>query len=301
MKKIIKDFKKNKLLYIMILPVIIYYIIFHYIPMIGILMAFQNYSPFKGFFRSEWIGFKNFIDFFSSIYFWRVLRNTFLLSFYNLIFGFPVPIIFALLLNEIRISYFRRFISTVSYMPYFVSLVVIAGIIIDFTSSDGIITQTLHTLFGIDETNLLGKPEFFRSIYVVSEIWQYFGFSSIIYLAALTSIDPELYEAAMVDGAGRFKQIWYISLPHILNVAIPLLILRIGTLLFVGHEKILLLYSPVTYETADVISTYVYRKGLQEFNYGYSTAVGLFNSIVNFILLIIANKLSRKYSETSLF
>ncbi|MEM1577959.1 MAG: ABC transporter permease subunit [Candidatus Pacearchaeota archaeon] len=285
----------------MILPVIIYYIIFHYIPMIGILMAFQNYSPFKGFFRSEWIGFKNFIDFFSSIYFWRVLRNTFLLSFYNLIFGFPVPIIFALLLNEIRISYFRRFISTVSYMPYFVSLVVIAGIIIDFTSSDGIITQTLHTLFGIDETNLLGKPEFFRSIYVVSEIWQYFGFSSIIYLAALTSIDPELYEAAMVDGAGRFKQIWYISLPHILNVAIPLLILRIGTLLFVGHEKILLLYSPVTYETADVISTYVYRKGLQEFNYGYSTAVGLFNSIVNFILLIIANKLSRKYSETSLF
>lgn len=301
MKKIIKDFKKNKLLYIMILPVIIYYIIFHYIPMIGILMAFQNYSPFKGFFRSEWIGFKNFIDFFSSIYFWRVLRNTFLLSFYNLIFGFPVPIIFALLLNEIRISYFRRFISTVSYMPYFVSLVVIAGIIIDFTSSDGIITQILHTLFGIEKTNLLGKPEFFRTIYVASDIWQYFGFSSIIYLAALTSIDPELYEAAMVDGAGRFKQIWYISLPHILNVAIPLLILRIGTLLFVGHEKILLLYSPVTYETADVISTYVYRKGLQEFNYGYSTAVGLFNSVVNFILLIIANKLSRKYSETSLF
>lgn len=186
-------------------------------------------------------------------------------------------------------------------MPYFVSLVVVAGIIIDFTSTDGIITQILHNLLGIEKTNLLAKPEYFRTIYVLSEIWQYFGFSSIVYLAALTSIDPELYEAAMVDGAGRFRQMWYISLPHILNIAIPLLILRIGTLLFVGHEKILLLYSPVTYETADVISTYVYRKGLQEFNYGYSTAVGLFNSVINFILLIIANKLSRRYSETSLF
>ncbi|WP_222914588.1 ABC transporter permease [Dictyoglomus thermophilum] len=301
MAKILKDIKKNKLLYLMILPIVIYYIIFHYIPMIGILMAFQNYSPFKGFFRSEWVGFKHFIDFFSSIYFWRVLRNTFLLSFYNLIFGFPIPIIFALLLNEIRLTKFKKAISTISLMPYFVSLVVVAGIIIDFTSTDGIITQILHNLLGIEKTNLLAKPEYFRTIYVLSEIWQYFGFSSIVYLAALTSIDPELYEAAMVDGAGRFRQMWYISLPHILNIAIPLLILRIGTLLFVGHEKILLLYSPVTYETADVISTYVYRKGLQEFNYGYSTAVGLFNSVINFILLIIANKLSRRYSETSLF
>lgn len=301
MKDIIKNIKKNKILYIMILPVVIYYIIFHYIPMIGILMAFQNYSPFKGFFHSEWIGFRNFIDFFSSIYFWRILRNTFLLSFYNIVFGFPIPIIFALLLNEIRVNYFKRVVSTISCMPYFVSLVVIAGIIRDFTSSDGAITQILHNVFGIERVNLLSKPELFRSIYVVSEIWQYFGFSSILYLATLTSIDPELYEAAMIDGAGRLKRMWYISLPHILNVAIPLLILRIGTLLFIGHEKILLLYSPATYETADVISTYVYRKGLQEFNYGYSTAVGLFNSVVNFILLIVANKLSKKYSETSLF
>lgn len=285
----------------MILPVVIWYIIFHYIPMVGILMAFQNYSPFKGFFHSEWVGLQHFKDFFSSIYFWRLLRNTFLLSFYNLIFGFPVPIIFALLLNEVRNSLFKRVVQTVSYMPYFISLVVIVGIIIDFTSSDGVITLILHKLFGVEETNLLGKPELFRTIYIVSDIWQGFGFASIIYLAALTSIDPELYEAAMIDGAGRLKQTWYITLPGIMNTVIILLIIRIGTLMFVGHEKILLLYSPLTYETADVISTYVYRKGLQEFNYGYSTAVGLFNSIINSALLIVSNKLAKKYTEISLF
>lgn len=301
MAKLIKNIKEHKLLYIMILPVVIWYIIFHYIPMIGILMAFQNYSPFKGFFQSEWVGLQHFKDFFSSIYFWRLLRNTFLLSFYNLIFGFPVPIIFALLLNEVRNSLFKRVVQTVSYMPYFISLVVVAGIIIDFTSSDGVITQILHRFFGVEETNLLGKPELFRTIYIVSDIWQGFGFASIIYLAALTSIDPELYEAAMIDGAGRLKQTWYITLPGIMNTVVILLILRIGTLLFVGHEKILLLYTPLTYETADVISTYVYRKGLQEFNYGYSTAVGLFNSIINSILLIISNKLAKKYTEISLF
>jgi len=270
-------------------------------PMVGVLMAFQEYSPVKGFFHSPWVGLKHFKEFFDSIYFGRLLRNTFLLSFYDLIFGFPIPIIFALLLNEIRLKFFKNAVSSVSCIPYFISLVVVAGIIRDFTSSNGVITQILHLLFGIEKTNLLGRPEFFRSIFVGSGIWQSFGFSSIIYTAALTSIDPQLYEAAMIDGAGRFQQIRYVTLPGIANTIIILLILRIGTLFAVGADKVLLLYNPMIYETADIIPTYVYRKGLLDASYGYSTAVGLFNSVINFLLLILANKLARKYSEISLF
>ncbi|HPP10746.1 MAG TPA: ABC transporter permease subunit [Defluviitoga tunisiensis] len=301
MNKLLLDIKKNKYLYLMILPIILYYIVFHYMPMVGVLMAFQEYSPVKGFFHSPWVGLKHFKEFFDSIYFGRLLRNTFLLSFYDLIFGFPIPIIFALLLNEIRLKFFKNAVSSVSCIPYFISLVVVAGIIRDFTSSNGVITQILHLLFGIEKTNLLGRPEFFRSIFVGSGIWQSFGFSSIIYTAALTSIDPQLYEAAMIDGAGRFQQIRYVTLPGIANTIIILLILRIGTLFAVGADKVLLLYNPMIYETADIIPTYVYRKGLLDASYGYSTAVGLFNSVINFLLLILANKLARKYSEISLF
>lgn len=299
--KIKKIIIENKYLYIMILPIIIYYIIFSYIPMIGIVVAFKDYTPAKGIFHSEWIGFRNFVDFFNSYYFWRLIKNTFLLNFYDLIFAFPIPIIFVLLLNEINNSLFKRFVQTVSYMPYFISLVVVVGLIADFTNSNGAITDLLNKLFGIEKINLLGEPKYFRSIYVLSNIWQYMGFNSIIYLAALSGIDQELYEAAMIDGAGRLRQTWHITLPGILNTIIILLILRIGNLMSVGFEKILLMYSPSTYEVGDVISTFVYRKGLQEFNYSYSTAVGLFNSTINFILLLTANKLSKKMVGNSLF
>lgn len=295
-----KDFKANRAVYLMALPVILFFIVFSYIPMTGLVMAFQKYSPQLGIFGSEWVGLKNFTDFFGSYYFLRLLKNTFLLSFYDLIFAFPAPIIFALLINEVRNRYFKKAVQTISYIPFFISLVVIAGLIIDFTSSKGIITS-IASLFGVEKSNLLGNAQYFRPIFIGSNIWQNLGFQSIIYIAALSSVDQELYEAAVLDGAGRWKQTIHITIPSISSTIIMLLILRMGSMLSVGFEKVILLYSPIVYDTADVISSFVYRKGLQEFNFGYSTAVGLFNSLINFILLIIANILSRKYAEKSLF
>lgn len=295
-----KDFKANRAVYLMALPVILFFIVFSYIPMTGLVMAFQKYSPQLGIFGSEWVGLKNFTDFFGSYYFLRLLKNTFLLSFYDLIFAFPAPIIFALLINEVRNRYFKKAVQTISYIPFFISLVVIAGLIIDFTSSKGIITSIV-SLFGVEKSNLLGNAQYFRPIFIGSNIWQNLGFQSIIYIAALSSVDQELYEAAVLDGAGRWKQTIHITIPSISSTIIMLLILRMGSMLSVGFEKVILLYSPIVYDTADVISSFVYRKGLQEFNFGYSTAVGLFNSLINFILLIIANILSRKYAEKSLF
>ncbi len=295
-----KDFKANRAVYLMALPVILFFIVFSYIPMTGLVMAFQKYSPQLGIFGSEWVGLKNFTDFFGSYYFLRLLKNTFLLSFYDLIFAFPAPIIFALLINEVRNRYFKKAVQTISYIPFFISLVVIAGLIIDFTSSKGIITSIV-SLFGVEKSNLLGNAQYFRPIFIGSNIWQNLGFQSIIYIAALSSVDQELYEAAVLDGAGRWKQTIHITIPSISSTIIMLLILRMGSMLSVGFEKVILLYSPIVYNTADVISSFVYRKGLQEFNFGYSTAVGLFNSLINFILLIIANILSRKYAEKSLF
>ena len=284
----------------MALPVVLYFIIFNYIPMAGIVMAFEKFTVKDGIFGSPWVGLKNFTDFFQSYYCFRVIRNTFLLSFYDLIFGFPAPIIFALLLNEVHSRVFKRSVQTISYLPYFISMVVIAGLIIDFTGSGGFITNILQN-FGVKNENLLAKAEYFRTIFVSTNIWQNLGFGSIIYLASLSGIDPELYEAAVIDGAGKIKQIWHVTLPGISSTIIILLILRLGVMMTVSFEKVILLYSPITYETADVISSFTYRKGLLEFNYGYSTAVGLFNSVINFILILTANFLSRKYSETSLF
>lgn len=294
------DFKRNKMIYFLMLPVLAYFIIFSYIPMAGVVMGFQQFSPRGGIFGSPWVGFKHFRDFFSSVYFFRLLKNTFLLSFYDLLWGFPVPIILALLLNEVRNKTFKKTIQTISYLPYFISLVIVCGIVADFTSSEGVITELLVALGGKRE-NLLGQARYFRTIYIGSNIWQSAGFGSIIYLAALSSVDQELYDAAVIDGAGRLRQTWYVTLPGIVSTIIILLIIRLGTIFAVGSEKIILLYSPVTYETADIISSYVYRKGLQEFNYGYSTAVNLFNSIINTTFLLITNKISKTYSETSLF
>jgi putative aldouronate transport system permease protein len=295
-----KDMQKNWSLYVLALPVIIFYALFAYKPMYGALIAFKDFSPGRGFAGSPWVGFEHFARFFTGPYFVRLVRNTFLISFYNLIFGFPAPIILALLLNEVRHSLYKRAVQTITYLPHFISIIVIAGMIADFSMSDGLFNDIVVS-FGGGRSPLLQTPEFFRPVYVISEIWQQVGWGTIIYLSALSGIDPQLYEAAMIDGAGRFKQLLKVTLPSIAPTIVILLILRIGTLLNVGYEKTILLYNPGTYETADIISTYVYRVGLLEQNWSYSTAIGLFNSLINFTLLLIANRMSRKMSETSLW
>lgn len=295
-----KDFKQNKTIYLMLLPVVLFFFTFSYIPMFGILMSFQDFRPGLGFLASEWVGFEHFINFFDSHYFFRLLSNTFLLSFYDLLFGFPAPIIFALLLNEIRFSKFKRAVQTISYMPFFISMVVIAGLILDFFSSTGAITEIV-AFFGGPEGNLIGRADLFRTIFVGTNIWQFIGFNSIIYLAALAGIDQELYEAAVIDGASRWKQTLHITLPGLAATIIIMLILRMGSLMSVNFEKVILLYGPSTYLTADVIQSFTFRKGILEFNFSYSTAVGLFNSAMNLSFLLVANWLGKKYSETSLF
>lgn len=284
----------------MMIPVIGYYLIFHYGPMYGAIIAFKDYSPMKGILGSDWVGLKHFEEFFNSYYFLRVLKNTLLISLYTLVFEFPAPIILALLINEVRKRTFKRVVQTITYMPYFISLVVICGIITDFTNADGLINRLIMML-GYDGQAMLQKPELFRPIYVLSEIWQRIGWESIIYIAALMSIDLEQYEAAKIDGASRLKQMFHITLPGLLPIITIMFILRMGNMLNVGFEKIILLYNPVTYETADVISSFVYRKGLLEFGWSYSSAVGLFNSVINLVLLISANYISRRVSQNSLW
>ncbi|MGG1553814.1 ABC transporter permease subunit [Paenibacillus ferrarius] len=285
----------------MILPVLAYYVLFHYAPMYGALIAFKNYSPMKGIMGSPWVGLAHFESFFSSYYFWRIFKNTILISLYSLLFEFPMPILLALLLNEVKNKTFKKTAQSITYMPYFISMIVICGMIKDFTNSGGFINTFFVSVMGTDGQAMLQKPELFRSLYVISDIWQRIGWESIIYMAALTSIDQEQYEAARIDGASRLQQIWNITLPGILPVIVIMFILRSGNLLNVGFEKIILLYNPVVYETADVISSFVYRKGLLEFNWSYSSAVGLFNSVLNLILLIAANRFSKKMTDNSLW
>lgn len=298
---LLNDVRRKPAIYLMVLPVVAYFFIFKYMPMYGAVIAFKDFSPAKGIWGSEWVGFTHFSDFFSSYYFGRVLRNTFLISFYNLAFGFPAPIVLALLLNEIRVRFFRSIVQSVSYLPHFISIVVISGLIIDFTNRGGV-ANSIITFFGGQDSALLNEAGNFRTIFVSTSIWQEMGWSSIIYLAALSGVNPELYEAARVDGAGRFRQIWNVTLPALIPTIMILLILRIGGMMEVGFEKIILLYNPNTYETGDVISSLVFREGLANGNdYSYTTAVGLFQSLINFILLIGANSLSRKISGNRLW
>lgn len=295
-----KDFRRNKYLYLLSIPVVAYYILIHYVPMYGIQIAFKDFSPMKGIFGSDWIGFDNFKRFLTDRVFQRAFKNTILLSVYDLFWGFPAPIILALLLNELRAVIFKRVVQTISYLPHFVSIVVIAGMIVDFSTTNGIFNDLLAFL-GFERSNLLIRPELFRTIYIGSGIWQGVGFGSIIYLSALAGIDQNLYEAAAIDGAGRWRQMVNVTLPSITPQIIILLILRVGHIMGVGFDKIFLLYNPATYETADVISTYVYRKGLIDGSYSYSSAIGLFNNIINLILMLSTNKISKKFSETSLW
>lgn len=295
-----RDFHKNWSVYLIALPVIAYYLVFCYLPMGGIVLAFERYTPRNGIFGSPWIGLENFKNFFDSVYCWRVIRNTFFLSFYDLLVCFPLPVIFALLLNELRSTRYKRFVQTVTYMPFFISMVVICGLIVDFFSATGVMTKLIQSMGG-PSGNLLGMPSMFRSIFVFTNLWQNFGSNSIILVAALTTIDPQLYEAATLDGANRFQKNIHVTLPGLMNTLVILLILRLGNLMSVSFEKVILLYGPSTYSVSDVISSFVYRRGLENMEYGYSTAVGMFNSLLNFALLLIANALSRRYTETSLF
>lgn len=299
--RFIRDMKVNKYIYIMLLPVVAYYILFYYVPMYGLQIAFKDYTAGLGFQHSPWVGFKHFHDFFTSYYFWRILRNTLLISFYDLLFSFPASIILALLLNELRSSLVKRTVQTITYMPHFISIVVIAGMLKDFMATDGLINTLLHNWFGTTPIPFFQEKGLFRTIYVSSNIWQNIGWGSIIYLSAMSAIDPSLYEAAKVDGANRWQQTWTITLPGIMSTVVILLILQIGNFMSVGADKILLLYNATIYETADVIGTFVYRKGILESDFSYSAAVGLFNSVINFILLVLANTLSRRTSDNKLW
>lgn len=299
-KTIIKDFHKNKMKYLMVLPVIIYLVLMCYKPMYGLIIAFQRYRPTLGFDKSPWVGFYNFTRFLNDINFWRVFKNTLLISFLNILFTFPAPILLALLLNEVKCSWFKRTVQTVTYLPHFVAMVVVCGLVHQFCQSDGLINDVI-SLLGGERTNLLIRDDMFYPIYILSDIWKEIGWSSIIYLATLAGLDQEQYEAAKIDGASRLQQMRYITLPGLVPTISMLLILKIGQVLNVGREKILLLYNELTYDVADVISTYVYRKGLQDADYSYSTAIGLFDSIINIVLLVAANKISKKLGQSGLF
>lgn len=301
LKRIKRELAKNRYVYLLAIPVIAYYLIFCYLPMFGIVIAFKQYNVATGILNSKWVGFKYFADFFKSNNCWRVIRNTLGISLYSLVASFPVPIVFALMLNEIKSQKFKKSIQTITYLPHFISLVVVCGMISDFLSTDGILTGLIANFTGAKK-NYLGEAGAFKTIYVFSGLWQSFGWSSIVYLAALSGVSSELYEAATVDGAGRFRQLWAVTLPGIAPTIITMLILEVGQMMNVGYEKIILLYSPATYETADVISSFVYRRGLGESaQYSYSAAVGLFQSVVNLVLLLIVDRISLKLSDTSLF
>ena len=296
-----RKLKKSRWLYLMFLPVLLYYAIFKYAPMFGIVIAFKDYNAFIGVTDSPWVGLKHFRNFFNSIYAGRLIRNTFLISFYGLIFGFPAPILLAILMNELKDGFFKKSVQTISYLPHFVSTVIICGMYANFLSpSTGLINNIIEILGGT-RTYFLNDPQYFRRLYILMGIWQGVGWGSIIYLAALTNIDVELYEACVIDGGGRIMQTLHITLPGIAPTIVIMLIMRIGNLLSVGSESILLLYVPATYETADVISTYVYRRGLVEADYSFSTAVGLFNSLVALVLITMANTISKRVGETSLW
>jgi len=296
----IRRVKKNKYLYLLFFLPFCYYIIFHYWPMYGIIIAFKDYNIVKGIIGSPWVGFEHFKKFLFDPYFWKLVRNTLLINIYGLIWSFPAPIILALLLNEVRNQKFKRFVQSVSYLPHFISTVVVCGMIVNFLSTDGLINNLLGS-FGIKPIQFLMLPEWFRTIYIGSGIWQGVGWGSIIYLAALSAVDEELYEAAIIDGANRWKQLIHITIPSIKPTISVMLIMNLGRLMSIGFEKIILLYTGPTYETADVISTYVYRRGLLGSDFSYATAVSLFQSLVGLILLYSANRVSKSIGETSLW
>lgn len=295
-----KELKRNKYLYLMFFPVLIWYIIFAYVPMGGITIAFQKYSVVKGILGSKWVGLNNFKILFADPYFTRLLKNTLLINIYGIVFGFPLPIFLAIAFNEVKNKRFKKITQTISYLPYFISVVVVCSMLIQFLSSEGVVNGIL-TALGKDPIYFLQKPQYFRFIYIASDIWQGVGFAAIIYLAALSGIPQEQYEAATVDGANKFQKMKYITLPCLVPTIVMMFIIRLGSVMTIGHEKIILLYNPLTYETADVFNSYVYREGLLNLRYSYAQAVSLFQNVVGFIMVFAANKITRKLDGTTLW
>ena len=300
-QRLLADFKRNYILYLLILPVVIYYIIFAYVPMYGVQLAFKEFIARDGIWGSPWIGFENFERFFSSYNFIALLKNTLGISVYSLVVGFPLPILFALLLNYIRSTKLKKTVQMVSYAPYFISTVVMCGMIVIFLQADtGIINQLLVAL-GMESVSFLSVPEYFKSIYVWTGVWQGLGWNTIIYISALSGVDYEMHEAAIIDGATKLRRMWSIDLPSILPTAVMLLILNVGGIMNVGFAKVYLLQNSLNQSASDVISTYVYRVGMINNDYGYSTAVGLFNSVINVILLVSVNQITKKLTQVSLW
>ena len=300
-KKIGVSIKKYWQLYLFVLPGLLYFIIFHFVPMYGVQIAFKNYRAIDGIMGSEWVGFKHFIRFFNSPQFGVMLKNTIGLSVYQLLAGFPIPIILALLLNQTKNKHFKKVVQMATYAPHFISIVVLCGMLSVFLSpSTGIINGILK-MMGIDPVFFLGDPKMFPHLYVWSGVWQNAGWGTIIYLASLAGIDPSLYEAARVDGANKFRLIWHIDIPGIVPTVILLFIMDLGKIMNLGFQKAYLLQNPLNIEASEIISTYVYKVGLQQAQFSYSTAIELFNTTINIIMLIVVNKIARKYSETSLW
>lgn len=292
---------RNWQLYALISPVIAYYVLFQYVPMYGIQIAFKDFIATQGIWGSPWVGFEHFDRFFNSYYFWRLIKNTLGIGLYSLAVGFPIPIILALLMNEIRAERFKKFVQTITYAPHFLSTVVVVGMMMIFLSPRyGIINHFIE-MFGGQPINFMTEPSWFKSLYVLSDVWQTMGWSSIIYLAALAGIDKQLHEAARVDGATRLQRIWHINIPGIMPTIIILLILNMGSIMGIGFEKVLLMQNNLNMESSDIIATYVYRMGIQNAEYSFSAAIGLFNSVINFILLVAVNFISKRVSETSLW
>ena len=292
--------RKYWIYYCLLIPVLVYFAIFCYAPMYGVIIAWKRYSPAFGITGSKWVGWLYFRQFFSSMYFGRILRNTLLISIYDIIFGFPLPIIFAILLNELRNKTFAKFIQTTSYLPYFISVVIICGMLTDFLNEDGVIT-TFLSYFGLPKKIWLNDASAYRTIYVASGIWQGMGYNAVVYLAAISMVDTQLYDAAYIDGCNKSRRIIHVTIPSIVPTIVIMFILRMGSVLGIGADKALLLYNPLTYETSDIISTFTYRYGLLNANYSYGAAVGIFNSAVNIILLGTVNAISRRVSDTSLW
>lgn len=300
-QRITEHLRREWQLYAMLLPTIIWLLVFLYKPMYGLQIAFKDYSIFRGVAASPWIGFEHFETLFNNDQFLRALRNTVYISLLSLCFGFPVPILLALMFNEILHQTFKKTAQTIVYLPHFISSVIIAGIVITAFSPSAGIVNTIMGWFGIDSIYFLTKPEWFRPIFVGTSIWQEAGFQSIVYLAAIAGVSPTLYESAVVDGASRWQMMWKITIPSIMTTIIIMLIIRIGNMLEVSFEMIILLYQPATYETADVVNTFIYRQGLQGGQYDLAAAAGLFNAVVAFVLVMTANTISKRYSRTSLW
>jgi putative aldouronate transport system permease protein len=296
-----KSLRKNWDLYLLISPVIVYFIVFEYIPMYGLQIAFKNFVAVKGIMGSPWVGFEHFDRFFRSYYFWRLIKNTLGISLYSLVVGFPAPLILALMINEVRSKRFQKFVQTITYAPHFLSTVVMVGLILMFLSPNKGIINHLIQIFGGQPIAFLTEPAWFKSVYVFTGVWQGMGWGSIIYLAALAGIDPQMHEAAIMDGASRIRRIWHINLPSIMPTIMILLILNMGHVMSVGFEKVFLMQNNLNVEASDVISTYVYRNGILGAQYSFSAAVGLFNSVVNFLLLLIVNSIARRVKQTALW